>query len=77
MISVSVEDEGKGFDLHSVKAKEGVNGSGMGLAFMKERVSHINGRLFIQSLPDQGTKVTINMPLSSVDEPSVSVSNSI
>jgi nitrate/nitrite-specific signal transduction histidine kinase len=32
----------------------------MGLFFMKERISYINGRLFINSEEDKGTRVTIN-----------------
>jgi len=32
----------------------------MGLFFMKERMNYINGRLFINSTPGQGTKITLN-----------------
>ncbi len=76
MLSISVEDEGKGFDVSNSKARASKNGSGMGLSFMKERVSHINGRLFIQSNPGAGTKVTINMPLAVMDDAVVSMSDS-
>ncbi len=52
---------GKGFDA-SILNKVPKNNSegGMGLFFMKERISYINGRLFINSEIDKGTRVTIN-----------------
>ncbi len=63
MLSISVEDNGKGFDKSTITNSKNSDGSGMGLSFMKERVSYINGRIFISSAPNEGTKVTINIPL--------------
>ena len=37
--------------------------SGLGLFFMRERISYINGRIFINSEIDKGTRVTINIDL--------------
>lgn len=61
ILSVVIDDDGKGFD-DSILGKEPKNTSegGMGLFFMKERMSYINGRLFINSAPGGGTRVTIN-----------------
>lgn len=61
VLSVVVDDDGKGFD-DSILNKVPKNNSegGMGLFFMKERINYINGRLFINSIPGQGTRVTIN-----------------
>ncbi len=61
ILSIVVDDDGKGFDdtiLERVP-KYGSEG-GMGLFFMKERISYINGRLFINSVLGEGTRVTIN-----------------
>ncbi len=61
ILSVVIDDDGKGFD-DAILGKEPQNNSegGMGLFFMKERISYINGRLFINSVPGKGTRVTIN-----------------
>ena len=61
ILSVVIDDDGKGFD-DSILGKVPKNTSegGMGLFFMKERMNYINGRLFINSIPGKGTRVTIN-----------------
>ncbi len=61
ILSVVIDDDGKGFD-DSIFGKVPKHNSegGMGLFFMKERISYINGRLFINSVPGKGTRVTIN-----------------
>ena len=61
ILSIVIDDDGKGFD-SSILNKVPRNNSegGMGLFFMKERISYINGRLFINSEIDKGTRVTIN-----------------
>lgn len=60
-LSIVIDDDGKGFDYQKLtkKGKE----SGMGLFFMKERISYINGRLFINSEKNEGTRITINIDL--------------
>ncbi|WP_276168688.1 ATP-binding protein [Zobellia alginiliquefaciens] len=61
ILSIVIDDDGKGFD-DSILGKVPKNNSegGMGLFFMKERIDYINGRLFINSIPGEGTRVTIN-----------------
>tara|TARA_R110002050_G_scaffold16719_1_gene50401 strand:+ start:33725 stop:35566 length:1842 start_codon:yes stop_codon:yes gene_type:complete len=61
ILSVMIDDDGKGFD-STILEKTPKNNSegGMGLFYMKERISYINGRLFINSQPGKGTRVTIN-----------------
>ncbi len=61
ILSIVIDDDGKGFD-PSILNEVPKNNSegGMGLFFMKERISYINGRLFINSQPGKGTRVTIN-----------------
>jgi len=62
LLSVIVDDNGKGFDIQSVDKKRNSE-SGMGLLFMKERIQYINGRVFIKSIPDEGTRITFNIPI--------------
>jgi PAS domain S-box-containing protein len=70
MLSIIVDDDGSGFD-DSI-ADTGANHSsdgGMGLFFMKERISYINGRLFINSEEGKGTRVTINYAVDELELP--------
>lgn len=61
LLSISIEDDGKGFDINE---KLKIKSKGMGLLFMEERIKYINGRLFINSKKNKGTKITINTPRS-------------
>src|SRR5699024_12209333 len=61
MLSVIIEDNGKGFDVQQVGSKD--QGTTMGLTFMKERISYIHGRLFISSNEKTGTRITLNIPV--------------
>lgn len=58
LLSITIDDDGKGFDVKKLKKT-----SSMGLFFMKERISYVNGRIFINSLKDKGTRITINVNL--------------
>jgi len=61
ILSIVIDDDGKGFDTSILNEVPKNNSEGgMGLFFMKERISYINGRLFINSAPGKGTRVTIN-----------------
>ncbi|MEP6805568.1 MAG: sensor histidine kinase, partial [Flavobacterium sp.] len=62
LLSVIIEDNGKGFDIKAVDKKRNSE-SGMGLLFMKERIQYINGSVFINSIVDKGTKITFNIPI--------------
>ncbi|WP_394748108.1 PAS domain-containing sensor histidine kinase [Spongiimicrobium salis] len=65
LLSVVIDDDGKGFDpsvLDKIPKKN--SEGGMGVFFMKERISYINGRLFINSIPGEGTRVTVNYKIS-------------
>ncbi len=69
ILSVVIDDDGKGFD-DSILGQVPKNNSegGMGLFFMKERIDYINGRLFINSIPGEGTRVTINYKTEKEEE---------
>lgn len=62
LLSINVDDNGKGFDVVNVPSG-GKGEGGMGLTYMRERVKYINGRLFINSTPGKGTRISINIPL--------------
>jgi signal transduction histidine kinase len=61
ILSITVEDDGAGFDMRKIKKSD--SRKGMGLLFMKERIKYINCRLFINSEKDKGTRVVINIHL--------------
>ena len=58
-IHLTVRDHGIGFDLEKV-----LSGHGIGLISMRERVRLVNGKISIQSRPDRGTTIDIDVPLS-------------
>jgi two-component system sensor histidine kinase DegS len=62
LLSIIVDDNGKGFDINAVDKKRNSE-SGMGLLFMKERIQYINGRVFFKSIPGEGTRITFNIPI--------------
>ncbi|GAA3573847.1 ATP-binding protein [Snuella lapsa] len=62
LLSIVIDDNGKGFDPDKVKHVKNGDG-GMGMTFMQERITYINGRLFLSSEPGKGTRVTLNIPL--------------
>ena len=57
-----VEDDGLGFDPDEAKR----NGSG-GLRYMEERATLVGGRLRVESAPDRGTRVAVEVPLGPRD----------
>ena len=61
-IKVSVSDNGKGFKL-SENLVDLVRTGKLGLAGMEERARLLNGSLRIESVPDKGTTVTVEIPI--------------
>lgn len=57
MVKVSVEDNGKGFDLESVQER-----NRMGLKVIRERVEMLGGFMDIDSSVGRGTRVTFQIP---------------
>jgi PAS domain S-box-containing protein len=62
-VVVSIEDQGRGFDLDAALAAR----RSSGLAGMQERVGLLGGRMMIDSAPGQGTRVLAELPLSAPD----------
>jgi len=58
-IELSVHDSGNGFDVG-----QAVNGHGLGLTSMKERLKLVEGQLVIDSRLQQGTTIHARVPLS-------------
>jgi signal transduction histidine kinase len=62
-ISLSVEDEGKGFDPQDQNLE--TSGMGLGLGSVRKRLDALGGDLEIQAAPGEGTRVTLHAPLDS------------
>lgn len=58
-VTATVEDDGEGFAVAEVMAREG---RGLGLFGMQERAAYLGGRVEIQSRPGAGTRVSAQIP---------------
>ncbi len=56
-LTLSVLDDGEGFDVATVSRRSG-------LAYMKDRVELLGGRLHCESTPGEGTMLRVTIPLS-------------
>ncbi len=61
-ISLSIEDNGKGFDNAASKT-----GSGMGLKSISTRTAYLMGKLEIDTRPGKGTLISIHIPKTHVE----------
>ena len=61
-ITIRVEDNGVGFDLEEVRSRQQKRG-GFGLFNIEERLALIGGHLDIDTVPGQGTRMTIFAPV--------------
>ncbi|MCM4157346.1 hypothetical protein DHD80_15170 [Gramella sp. AN32] len=59
MINIMVEDDGRGFNVSEVDYKEG-----MGIYSIQKRVEYLEGTVDVESVPEKGTTVIINIPVS-------------
>ena len=57
-LTLSIADDGVGFDLEEVKGR-----GGLGLVSMEERARMVNAKLSIKSQPSHGTKIALDVPL--------------
>jgi signal transduction histidine kinase len=66
-LQISVQDNGRGFELHEGSPRKGMDG-GKGLGSMRERAELIRAffptRLWIESAPSKGSKTTLEIALS-------------
>ncbi len=61
LITVTVADNGEGFDLEQLSAMHAAE-KGMGLAAMQERVLMLDSFLDISSQPGEGTRIHFEIP---------------
>ena len=59
IVSLSIEDDGVGFDIERVNGR-----GGLGLIGMEERARMVNGELSIASRTGHGTRIALAVPLS-------------
>ena len=59
-MTISVADDGRGFDSHEAKG-----GGHYGLTSMLERAKSVGGALTLVTAPGQGTEVTAVLPIAS------------
>jgi two-component system sensor histidine kinase DegS len=62
-VKVGVEDNGKGFDVDTL-----LEGSGMGVKVIKERVEMLGGHLEIDSKIGQGSSITFQIPAGAASQ---------
>jgi signal transduction histidine kinase len=62
VLSLSIEDDGVGFDTGKVMKTTKRKGP-LGLLIMHERAELVDGEFAIESKPGKGTQVTVEMPL--------------
>ena len=62
-VQVDTEDNGKGFDVDTL-----LEGGGMGVKVIKERVEMLGGYLEIKSVIGQGSSITFQIPAGSASQ---------
>lgn len=67
-LSVSIKDDGVGFNMDRMNPNSTVQSSSFGLSIMKERISLLSGKLDVNSEINKGTIVTIYVPLTAHEE---------
>ncbi|MFV9550479.1 ATP-binding protein [Algibacter sp. PT7-4] len=58
-LNIMIEDNGKGFNPNQVTTKN----KGMGISSIDKRVEHLNGKMTIESEPNKGTTIIIDIPI--------------
>ncbi len=62
-IDLTIEDNGCGFQVEDVPDTVREDHSGFGISMMKERIYLLSGKLDIQSMPGEGTKLFASIPV--------------
>lgn len=61
IVQLRVQDDGRGFNASVSRAP-----AGFGLIGMRERAARIGGKMVLQSAPDEGTKISVDVALPSL-----------
>ena len=64
LVRITVDDNGKGFQPEELN-----NDPNLGLKLMHDRVDMLGGRMEIDSVVGQGTRITIEMPMAKATDP--------
>lgn len=67
-ITVSIEDDGKGFDQDNLNITSRMDNSGFGLSMMKERVYLLSGEIKIVSKINEGTVIYVKVPINNKED---------
>lgn len=67
-LKLYIYDDGRGFDIESLKAKSDDISGGFGLISMRERIDLLGGELNISSEPGKGTRLNIAIPFIQEEE---------
>jgi signal transduction histidine kinase len=59
---LTISDNGKGFTLPDTTVEGTLEGSGLGLRIMRERVEELHGTLELTTAPGIGTRVAVTVP---------------
>lgn len=62
-VKVEIEDNGCGFEVESIEHLYRDDGSGFGISIMKERVYLLSGKINIESIIGEGTKISVEIPI--------------
>lgn len=62
-VKVEIADDGCGFEVESIEHLQRDDGSGFGISIMKERVYLLSGKINIESIIGEGTKISVEFPI--------------
>ncbi|USY18876.1 sensor histidine kinase [Nocardiopsis exhalans] len=66
-VTLDVYDDGEGFDPEAPRTR--ADGTGYGIAALRERVTALGGDLEVESAPGEGTAVAVRLPLTHEESP--------
>lgn len=66
-LTLTVEDDGDGFDVSAIPEVTRSDNSGFGLSMMKERVYLLSGKIKIDSKPGEGCTIKVTVPINKED----------
>lgn len=63
LVTLTIRDDGKGFDVKSIDGKKDNQNKGFGVSIMRERALLLSGDLKISSGKNKGTLITVTVPI--------------
>jgi signal transduction histidine kinase len=66
-VSVCIEDDGRGFDATEILKHPVESRRGLGILGMMERAALSDGKLLVHSVPGDGTRISVRVPLNPVE----------